>query len=203
MVALFAALWLDSALRKGDHWTTERTYRVLQAAAGSDQISVDKLNYSVVSYTPEDFDVSVEVVTGTASTFKPSKVYFVFRQNGVLLSKEDTSDADMERINRMEWTTLEDRHGISWSRKWPELAGLSEANVIVKPTGSTRDDTTYSVNYVEHEKVKCVATIKVLNKARVVEDLAVTINDVHVPGQAVAGSIAVTEKLKAISFVDR
>ena len=59
------------------------------------------------------------------------------------------------------------------------------------------------MTYKEGAVTKCVATIKVLNRVRVVEDVGMTIAGVLVPGATKLGDLVVTDKLKEIHLVGR
>ena len=203
MLAILVPFLLSTALQEGDRWTIERTTGYTQASGRADAKNVDSLSYRVLQAGPEFTAVSCEVIPTESSRSKPSKRVTSFKPNGVLLSREDASDPNIERISRMEWTATEARQGIAWSRNWPTSSDLLEAKVIVKPTARAVDETTMSVTYKEGEAVKCVATIKILNNVRIVEDLTVTISNVEVPGSTKPGSLFVTEKLKEIHLVTR
>lgn len=198
MIAILLFFLADPSVVKGDHWTTERTMRLIQDTDHIDQRSVDKLDYLVESSDPEGFEVAIKVTPETGSTSKASTYRYAFTTNGLLLNKEDATDPNVERMNRMIWTSLEDRKGLAWARTWPAIGGLLGGNVLVKPTSRTRDDVTYAVTYIESGKSKCAATIKLFSAARIVEDLALSINDVDIPGYIKHGSLIVTEKMKEI-----
>jgi len=203
MIALLFALAVDSTLRQGDHWITERTIRLIQEPDHVDQTSVDKLDYKVELSNEEGYVVSMKVTPGHDSAAKDASVRWSFKPNGLFLGKEDATDANTERINRMVWTALEDRKGLSWSRTWPAIGGLVGAEVIVKPASKTSEDITLSVSYKELGKVKAVATLKEFSEVRIVEDLALSINDVEIPGHAKTGSLVVAEKMKEIHLRPR
>ena len=203
MLALLVGWVMSNSVQEGDRWTVERTMQYVQEIEHVDVKNVDKLKFLVLEASPETTAISCEVIPVESSTTKASKKVNSFKPGGVLQSREDTSDLNLARINRMEWTATEARQGIEWSRNWPASSDLLEAKVNVKPTSHSATDTTLLVTYKEGENTKCVATIKVLNRVRVVEDLALTINNVLVPGATKPGSLIVSEKLKEIQLVGR
>ena len=203
MVTLLISLLVSTSVQVGDRWTTERTFRVIQESEHIDVKTVEKLSYSVLQAGTEVTAISCERTPVPSAGEKPVKKTLTFKPNGFLLSREDEPDENFERMNRMEWTATEARQGISWSRDWPASGNLLEAKVSVKPTSRTLDDTTMAVTYKEGLVTKCVATIKVLNRVRIVEDVGMTVTGVLVPGASRLGDLVVTDKLKEIHLVGR
>ena len=206
MIQILAFLFpiaLSGELQEGDRWTTERTIHFIQESDHVDVNDVDKLDYQVVRVVAAETTIALNTTPMANSRTKKSKRITVFHPNGTLISDEDSSNLDLERINRMEWTALEPRKALSWSRNWRASSTLVEAKVTVKPTSRTTTDTTLLVTYVEGEKTKAVATIKVFNELPVIEDLALTINNADIPGSTKPGSLIVTEKLIEIHVVGR
>jgi len=203
MVAVFVCILLSTSVQQGDRWTTERTMRYVQEQEHIDVKRVDRLSYEVLQAGTEVSSLSCVTASGSPSDSKPLKKILSFKPNGFLLSREDEPDENVERVNRMEWTATEARQGISWSRSWPAAGNLIEARVIVKPTSRSANDTTMLVTYKEGLVTRCVATIKVLNSVRIVEDLGLTINNVLVPAASKLGSLIVTNKLKELHLAAR
>jgi hypothetical protein len=203
MIALLVSILFSNSVQEGDRWTMERTMRFVQESDHVDVKRIDKVSYQVLQAGTELTAISCEMTPVGSIDTKPVKKVISFKPNGFLISREDESDDNVERINRMEWTATEARQGISWSRDWRASGGLLEATVTVKPTSRAAQDTTMLVTYKEGTNAKCVATIKVFNNVRIVEDLGATINNVIVPGATKLGSLVVTEKLKEIHLVER
>ena len=203
MLTLVAWIWFDSSFIVGDHWTTERTMRLLQEPDHVDSKSIDRLEYRITEAGQERTILSVKTTsTGDVKT-PPHTEEYGFKPNGVLVGLEPSLEPNLERINRMVWTALEVRNGLSWSRKWPIIGGLPPANVIVRPTSKTSELITMSVTYQENDITKGVATVKVFANAHIVNDLSLTINSVPIPGHVKPGSLVVTEKLKELHLKPR
>ncbi|MDR3690902.1 MAG: hypothetical protein P4L46_16100 [Fimbriimonas sp.] len=203
MILIVFVLWSGTCPLAGDHWTAERTVRLLQEPDHLDQATVTTLNYRVAYAGADGFQIETKGGSPSASDAKSPAQKFDFRSNGTLISSEDTKDPDLERVRRMVWTATEDRKGLSWSRTWPAVGGLIGADVSVKPSSKTATDTTFAVTYVEAGKTKGAATVKVFNRVRIVEDLSLSLNDVTIPGHVKPGSMVVTEKLKEIHLQPR
>ncbi len=202
MIALLL-MFLDTSVHKGDSWVTERTFSYLQSSGNVDQSSVERLEYSVVAVGQEKTIWSTSATPKISTPTTPKLLRFEFRPSGVLLSQEDASNPDLERVNRIVWTCLEDRKGLSWSRKWPDIGNLVSAEVEVKPASKTDSDKTYHVTYREAGTTRGVATVKVFNQVRIVEDFSLTLNNVRLSGNLSTGSLVVTEKLKSIHLSPR
>ena len=153
---------------------------------------VDTLNYEVAQVNAESTVLTLLVVPGPKSSTKGSKSTITLKPSGALASAEESSNLDLQRVARMEWTALEAREGIEWSRNWPASGGLLEAKVNVKPITRTKVDTTMTVTYKEGVNTKCVATIKVLNSVRIAENVEVTFPD----------GMTYAEKLKELQLAD-
>ena len=198
MVTLLSALWVLNGFQEGDRWSIDRTIQFVRPDGHTSVSDADQVNYRVVRVEAQFYALKTDVIPGPGSHSKHSSVTTIFKPGGSLMSPEDTSNLDLERVRRMEWTALEQRKGISWSRNWPSRSDLIEAKIIVKPQARTLKDTTLLVTYKEGDLTKAVATVKVLNRASVIEDLAVTINQTTREGSLEPGSLVVTEKLKEI-----
>ena len=159
MVTLLVSLWVFSGFQEGDHWTTERTIQFAQADAKVDSPTRNRMTYRVVRVEAAMFAIQTGVVPAGDAKAKPLIAINIFKPSGALVSKEDTSDLNLARIQRMEWTALEERKGISWSRSWSSSSNLIEAKVTVKPTARTPKDTTLLVTYDEGGVRKGTGTI--------------------------------------------
>ena len=198
MVTALICLWVSSGFQEGDRWTTERTLQVVSSDEKVDSTTKERVQYRVVRVEAALFAIQTDIASASYPKAKPITSITVFKPNGALISNEDTIDLNLERIRRMEWTALEERKGISWSRSWPSRSSLIEAKVIVKPTARTQKDTTLSIIYQEAGITRGTGTIKILNDVPVIEELSVTLKPVEVPGSTKPGRLTVSETLKEI-----
>lgn len=198
MVTLLVSLWVFAGFQEGDRWTTERTIQLTRSDAHVDSTTRSRITYRVVRVEAAMFAIQTGVAPAGDAQAKPLLATNIFKPSGALVSKEDTSDLNLARIQRMEWTALEERKGISWSRSWTSSSNLIEAKVTVKPTARTPKDTTLLVTYDEGGVRKGTGTIKVLNDVPVIEELRLTLNKVEGYGSIQPETLTVIETLKEI-----
>lgn len=73
-----------------------------------------------------------------------------FGRNGQPLKvSEDPTDLVGARVDRMMWTAIESRKGLSWSRVWPSVEPLPSGKVTVRPIADGR----MAVSYDEGTKL--------------------------------------------------
>lgn len=202
MVAVLIAFVVSNSVQVGDRWVIERTLRFVQEAEKVEVKRVERLSYQVVQAGTELTAISIDTRSVSPPSDVPVKRVFTFKPNGFLLSREDESDENAGRLNRVEWTATEARQGISWSRDWPASGALLEAKVSVRPKNRTLEDTTMAVTYKEGAVARCVATVKVLNRVRIVKELAATISGALAPGATKPGDLFISDKLKELHLVD-
>ena len=198
MLALLLPIAFATGLQEGDSWVSELTVRCVQQAEKIDSRRVSRLLYSVIGVTAEFTTINVDVSPIPDDKSKPVRQVLVFNSGGVLVNRENTTNLDLARVRRMEWTAAEPRQGISWSRNWPAKSDLLESKVTVKPTMRTEKDVTMLVNYLESGKSKATATVKVVAGLPIIEDFEGTIMGSSVPGAKKPAVLIVSENLKEL-----
>ncbi len=171
LVWMLALLHLQpsSDFTVSDRWTTRRTRHITQDLDHVDTTSVESLSFSVQRADGELTIIASSISERGSASETRAKLVLAFRPTGALASAEPIIDPDAERINRIKWTALETRQGISWSRNWPAIGNLLEAKVTVRPTARTLTDKTVSVTYTENGQTKCLGTIKISTQGEISE----------------------------------
>jgi hypothetical protein len=129
-------LLLAQDLTPGLTWRVERTVRLLNEEAQIDKRTVESIEFRVKAVRQDGYDLQIGDRT------------LAFGPNGQPrkgnLEPEDKLAA---RIERIQWTLLERRRGLAWSRKWSAGPVLPDGTVRVEPTPSG----SWQVQYQEGE----------------------------------------------------
>ena len=107
MLLLALGILLDTSLRPGDQWTTERSVHLMQEPDHIDRQTITNLSYTVVEAGQDLTVLKIKTIPDKMSDEKPDSWTWAFHANGTLAIPETVSEPDFERINRMIWTALE------------------------------------------------------------------------------------------------
>jgi len=197
---LLLALLAQDALKKGDAWAFERTYRYVNEAEGIDMGDVERTDVSVADVRPDGYDLAISrklIVTKLGENRSPAPAdqtpwtkTLKFGANGQPNGlPEDVQRPIRARIDRMLWTASENRRGLGWNRTWPLNETLPEGKATVKPSGEGR----LSITYTEAGGLKAEGTATRDRKRPVIVEMSATINRTYLPGGNVPVAVAVKQ----------